>query len=115
MSTTTETPTLRNFIDGAFVEAAASEADTVVNPATGEPLAESPRSSQEDVDRAVAAATKAFGSWGTTTPAERSLALLKLADSLEAHGDETAELEPRNPAKPLAAVKEDEIPFMVDN
>src|SRR3954471_22858171 len=115
MSTATSTPTLRNFIDGEFVEAVASEADTVVNPATGETLAESPRSSQEDVDRAVAAATKAFDSWGSTTPAERSLAMLKLADVLETHGDELAELEARNAGKPLSAVKEDEIPFMVDN
>jgi betaine-aldehyde dehydrogenase len=115
MSTATSTPTLRNFIDGEFVEAAASEADTVVNPATGESLAESPRSSQEDVDRAVAAATKAFGQWGSTTPADRAGALLKLADALESHGDEIAELEARNAGKPLSAVKEDEIPFMVDN
>jgi betaine-aldehyde dehydrogenase len=115
MSTATSTPTLRNFIDGAFVEAAASEADTVVNPATGEILAESPRSSQEDVDRAVAAARRAFDGWGSTTPAERSLAMLRLADTLEAHGDEIAELEARNAGKPLQAVKDDEIPFMVDN
>jgi betaine-aldehyde dehydrogenase len=115
MSTATETPTLRNFIDGEFVEAAASEADTVVNPATGETLAESPRSSQEDVDRAVSAAARAFETWGQTTPAERSLALLKLADALESHGDEIAELEARNAGKPLQAVKDDEIPFMVDN
>src|SRR3954454_5006464 len=115
MSTATSTPTLRNFIDGAFVEAAASEADTVVNPATGETLAESPRSSQEDVDRAVSAAAKAFEAWGQTTPQDRSLALLKLADALESHGDEIAALEARNAGKPLQAVKEDEIPFMVDN
>jgi betaine-aldehyde dehydrogenase len=115
MSTATETPTLRNFIDGEFVEAAASEADTVVNPATGETLAESPRSSQEDVDRAVSAAARAFETWGQTTPAERSLALLKLADALESHGDEIAELEARNAGKPLQAVKDDEVPFMVDN
>src|SRR3954462_4334778 len=115
MSTATSTPTLRNFIDGAFVEAAASEADTVVNPATGETLAESPRSAQEDVDRAVAAAETAFEAWGATTPAERSRALLKLADALESHGDDIAELEARNAGKPLSAVKEDEIPFMVDN
>jgi betaine-aldehyde dehydrogenase len=115
MSTATSTPTLRNFIDGEFVEAAASEADTVVNPATGETLAESPRSSQEDVDRAVAAAGKAFEAWGRTTPADRATALLALADALESHGDEIAELEARNAGKPLQAVKDDEIPFMVDN
>src|SRR3954466_9393613 len=115
MSTTAATPTLQNFIDGAFVDAASSETLAVVNPATGETLAESPRSSQEDVDRAVAAAKKAFDSWGSTTPADRAGALLALADALESHGDEIAELEARNAGKPLSAVKEDEIPFMVDN
>ena len=106
MSTTTA---LRNFIDGEFVEAASTESDAIVNPATGETLAESPRSSQEDVDRAVAAAAKAFETWGATTPADRQLALLKLADVLESHGDEIAELEARNAGKPLQAVKDDEI------
>jgi betaine-aldehyde dehydrogenase len=115
MSTTAATPTLQNFINGEFADASASEADTIVNPATGEQLAEAPRSGQEDVDRAVEAATKAFEAWGRTTPAERQLALLKMADVLESHGDEIAEIEARNAGKPLQSVKDDEITFMVDN
>src|SRR3954454_11411368 len=115
MSTTAATPTLQNFIDGAFVDAAASETLSVVNPATGEELAQAPLSSQPDVDRAVAAARAAFETWSRTTPAERQAALLALADVLEEHGDELAELEARNAGKPLQAVKDDEIPFMVDN
>src|SRR4051794_5391899 len=96
MSTTAASPALRNFIDGEFVAAAADEADEVVNPATGAVLAQAPRSSAEDVERAVSAAARAFETWSRTTPGERSLALLRLADALEAHGDELAELEARN-------------------
>src|SRR6201999_244292 len=72
-------------------------------------------STAEDVDRAVKAARSAFDGWANTTPGERSLALLKLADALEEHGDELAELEARNAGKPLQAVKDDEIPALVDN
>ena len=57
----------------------------------------------------------AFDGWSNTTPGERSLALLKLADAIEEHGDEIAELEARNAGKPLQAVKDDEIRAMVDN
>ena len=87
----------------------------VVNPATGEVMAQAPDSTTEDVERAVKAARAAFDGWSNTTPGERSLALLKLADALEEHGDEIAELEARNAGKPLQAVKDDEIGAMVDN
>ena len=115
MSTTAATPTLQNFIDGAFVDASATETLAVVNPASGEELAQEPVSTSEDVDRAVAAARKAFDGWSRTTPGERQAALLKLAETLESHGDELADLEARNAGKPLQAFKDDEIPFMVDN
>src|SRR5215210_5130125 len=115
MSTTTAAPTLKNFIDGALVDAAGDATDPVVNPATGEELARAPASGQADVDRAVGAARTAFDAWSRTTPAERQAALLRLADILESHGDELAEIEARNAGKPLQAVKDDEIPFMVDN
>src|SRR4051794_11313321 len=114
MSTTTATPTLKNFIDGELVEGH-GEPDAVVNPATGEELAQAPRSTQEDVDGAVGAARRAFDTWSRTTPQERQLALLKLADLIEEHADEIAEIEARNAGKPLQAFKDDEIPFMADN
>jgi len=112
---TTATPTLQNFIDGAFVDPAEGRTDAVLNPATGEEIAQAPSSTQADVDRAVAAARAAFDGWMNTTPMERQAALLKLADALEEHGDEIAELEARNAGKPLQAVKDDEIGAMVDN
>src|ERR671932_2440380 len=111
----TATQTLKNFVDGAFVDPADGRTSPVLNPATGEEIAQAPDSGQEDIDRAVAAARAAFSAWSTTIPAERSLALLKLAEAVEEHGDEIAELESANAGKPLQAVKDDEIPAMVDN
>ena len=87
----------------------------VLNPATGESIAEVPVATTDVVDQAVATARGAFGTWSNTTPAERQEALLKLADAVEAHADELAELESRNAGKPLAAVKADELPAAVDN
>jgi betaine-aldehyde dehydrogenase len=112
----TATQTLKNFINGDWVDPAEGRTDPVYNPATGEEIAQAPSSTAEDVDRAVKAARDAFeGGWGTTTPAERALALLRLADSIEEHADEIAELESSNAGKPLQAFKDDEVPAMVDN
>jgi betaine-aldehyde dehydrogenase len=112
MSTTT---TVQNFIDGKFVDPAEGETEPVVNPATGEVIAQAPLSSAEDVSRAVEAARRAFPSWATQTPGERAFALLKLADAIEEHAEELSELESDNAGKPISAFREDEIPFMVDN
>jgi betaine-aldehyde dehydrogenase len=112
----TEVLTLQNFIDGEHVEGAEGQTEPVLNPATGEVIAYAPLSSAEDVDRAVAGARRAFeGGWSTTTPMERQNALLALAASIEEHGEELAELEAVNAGKPIAAVKQDEIPVAADN
>ena len=113
MASTVET--LKNFIDGELVGAEGEGTEPVLNPATGEELAHAPRSSAADVDRAVQAARRAFEGWSQTTPAQRSEALLALAAVLEEHGDEIARLEALNAGKPIEAVKDDEIPVMVDN
>ena len=86
----------------------------MLNPATGQEVASAPLSGAEDVDRAVAAARRAFEGW-SNTPGERSLALLKLADRLEEHAEELADLEAENAGKPRQAFLEDEMPFLVDN
>jgi betaine-aldehyde dehydrogenase len=114
MATATKTK-LQNFIDGEFTDPAEGQTEPVLNPATGEVIAEAPLSTAEDVNRAVEAAGRAFEGWAETTPGERSLALLKLADAVEEHADEIADLEAANAGKPRAAFYEDEIPFMVDN
>jgi betaine-aldehyde dehydrogenase len=112
---TTETQTLRNFIDGEFADSAQGETEPILNPASGETIGHAPLSSPEDVDRAVRAARRAFEGWSTTTPGERSLALFRLADVVEEHADELTELEVANAGKPINAFRDDEIPFLVDN
>jgi betaine-aldehyde dehydrogenase len=114
MSTIAATPTLQNFIDGEFVAAADGQTSSIINPANGQKIAQAAESSGEDVDRAVAAAKRAFATWGATTPATRSAALLALADAIEEHGDEIAAIEARNAGKPLQSVIDDEIPAIVD-
>jgi 1-pyrroline dehydrogenase len=104
----------RNLVGGEWVDADGGETMEVVNPATGETIAEVPAASAEDVDRAVQAAKKAWPEWRETTPGERAELLLKLADAVEEHADEIAEIESRNVGKPLSYAK-DEIPVCVDN
>jgi betaine-aldehyde dehydrogenase len=106
---------LQNFIDGEAVDSLADETDPVLNPSTGEQLALAPCSTTEELDSAVSAARAAFPSWSTTTPAERSLALLRLADVIEAQADELASLESANAGKAIAAVRGHELGFMVSN
>jgi betaine-aldehyde dehydrogenase len=105
---------LQNFIDGEFVDPAEGQTEPVLNPATAEQIAEAPLSTEEDVNRAVEAAKRAFPGWADTTPSERALALLRLADKIEEHGEELADLESANAGKPRHAVLEDEVPPMAD-
>jgi betaine-aldehyde dehydrogenase len=114
MATATVTK-LKNFINGEFVDPADGATEPVVNPATGEPIAEAPLSNEEDVNRAVAAAKQAFESWGVTTPRERSEKLLALAEVIEERGEELAELESADAGKPRKAALEDEVPVMADH
>ena len=95
--------TYQQFIGGEFVDAASGEALDVENPATGQVIARVPASSKEDVNRAVDAAEKAFESFKQTTPQDRSLMLLKIADALDAAADEIGRLESANAGKPVAA------------
>ena len=107
--------TLENFIDGAFRPALDGHTEPVLNPATGEEIAQAPLSGAADIDTAVAAARRAFESWSQTTPAVRAEALLAIAGAIEEHGEELAREEAINAGKPLAAVLGDEIGVMADN
>jgi 1-pyrroline dehydrogenase len=95
--------TYQQFIGGEFVDAASGATLDVENPANGQVIARVPASSDEDVDRAVNAAATAFETWSQTTPQDRSLILLKIADALEAAGDELGRLESANAGKPVGA------------
>jgi betaine-aldehyde dehydrogenase len=114
MATTTKTK-LQNFIDGELVDAAEGATEEVTNPANGDVIAEMPLSTEQDVNRAVAAARAAFDGWARTTPGDRAAAIYKLADLLEEHAEELADLEAADAGKPRSAFLEDEMPFLVDN
>ncbi len=86
----------------------------LVSPVTGETFAQAPASSAEDVDGAFASAEKAFETWRDTTPSERQLALLRLADAIEERAEEIVAAESENTGKPLGMTMEEEIPAMVD-
>jgi betaine-aldehyde dehydrogenase len=105
------TTTIENYISGKSV--AAGESDAVLNPATGETIAEAPLSSTETVDTAVAAAKAAFEGWARATPADRSNAMLKIADAIEERAEEFAQLESDDVGKPIEYSRE-EIPQAVD-
>ena len=95
--------TYQQLIGGSFVDSASGETFEVINPANDEVIAEVPKSGPEDVDRAVDAAATAFETWKGTTPQDRSLMLLKIADLLESRGDEIGRLESQNAGKPVGA------------
>jgi 1-pyrroline dehydrogenase len=104
----------KNFVGGKLVDAVDGGTMEVLNPATGEVVAEVPRGTQADVDRAVEAAKNALPEWLETTPGERAEALLKLAAVIDDNAEELAEIESRNVGKPLSYAR-DEMPVSADN
>jgi betaine-aldehyde dehydrogenase len=105
---------LENFVNGEYADAADGRRFDIVNPAMGEAFASSPASGQADVDRAFDAAEGAFETWRDSTPSERQLALLRLADKIEENAEELVRAESENTGKPLGLTMEEEIPAMVD-
>src|ERR671930_941137 len=102
------------FIGGQWTDAADGGTMEVLNPATGETIAEVPRCGAEDVDRAVEAAKRALPEWLDSTPGERAELLLKLAQILDDNAEELAQIESRNVGKPIGAAR-DELPVCADN
>lgn len=105
---------LSNFIDGEEVKPFTSNYMDIVNPSTGEVYTASPNSGAQDIDAACKAAARAFTKWGQTTPSERSLALLRIADAMEAHAKDLVDLECENTGKPVALTLSEEIPPAAD-
>ncbi len=104
---------LAHFVGGAFRQGGDGRIP-VVDPATGEAIAEVPRAGAEELDAAVAAAAAAFPEWSATAPGERSAALLALAATVEERAEELGRLESANVGKPVSAVPE-ELAFAIDN
>jgi betaine-aldehyde dehydrogenase len=106
--------TLQNFVDGGFSDARGDGRISLVSPVTGEEFAIAPVSSEADVDNACDAAARAFEKWRDVTPSERSLALIRIADAIEARSDEFVRLESENTGKPLTLTADEEMPPMID-
>ncbi len=104
----------KNFINGAWADAADGRTTPVINPATGEQYADAALSGPADVDAAMQAAAAAFEGWSDATPSTRSLALIRIADAIEARADEIMHLECENTGKPYAVHRGEEIGPMVD-
>ncbi|HXZ64969.1 MAG TPA: gamma-aminobutyraldehyde dehydrogenase [Streptosporangiaceae bacterium] len=105
---------LQNFIGGQWTDLSYDTRADIIDPSTGEVFATAPVSGAAEVDAAVAAAAEAFPGWRDATPAVRSLALLRIADALEARADEFVRAEAQNTGKPIGLTASEEIPPMVD-
>jgi betaine-aldehyde dehydrogenase len=105
---------LRNFIGGHWTDMSYDKKSEVIDPSRGEAYATAPISGPEEVDAAFAAAADAFPGWRDATPSERSLALLRIADEIEANAEQLVEAESQNTGKPKALTLSEEIPPMAD-
>ena len=106
---------LRNFVGGEYVESASGAWMDVVDPSTGQVYAQAPNSTADDVDAACRAARAAFPGWRRATPADRSLALFRLAEALDARREEFIAAECRNTGKPRAWMQDEEFPMLLDH
>jgi phenylacetaldehyde dehydrogenase len=108
--------TRQMFINGKWVDAASGKTFPTYNPATGEVLANVAEGDKEDINRAVAAARAAFdtGPWSKITPSQRGKLIWKLADLIEQHAEEFAQLESLDNGKPLAIARIADIPGTID-
>ena len=104
----------QNFVNGRSVPAADGRTTEIVDPVTGAVYATAPRSAAADIDVAMTAAADAFETWRDTTPGERSLALWRIADAVEARGEELIAMEVGNTGKPAHLTRSEELPPMID-
>ena len=104
-------------INGELVNSSSGKTAEDIGPATGEPVAQVPVSSVEDVERAVAAAREAYddGRWSKLAHGARASLLEKFTQALEAHASELAELESQDTGKPIKLARDSDIPFAFDN
>ncbi len=105
---------LSNFVNGTAAASSASRTSELINPSTADAFARAPISTADDVDTACRAALSAFEVWKESTPSERSLALFRIADAVEARAAELIATESENTGKPLGLTATEEIPPMVD-
>ena len=104
-----------NFINGEFIAPTRGQTFTNLTPITGQPLCEIPRSTSEDIDKALDAAHAAAPAWGKRSVTERSLILLKMADRLEANAERLALFETLDNGKPIRETMAADLPLAVDH
>jgi phenylacetaldehyde dehydrogenase len=123
MSVITLSESARKYTEGTtsmligadWVQAASGETFPVYDPATGSEIARAPRGRADDVDRAVAAARRALkGPWKHTTPQERGKLIWRLADLVEAHLEDFAQIDSLDNGKPINEARFFDVPFTVD-
>jgi aldehyde dehydrogenase (NAD+) len=109
--------TKKMFINGEWVESASGQTFDSLNPATGEVLATLYEAGPEDVDRAVNAARAAFdeGPWSKISAAARSRLIYKLADLMEAHSEELAQLDSLDNGKPIRETANADVPLAIEH
>src|SRR3954469_1719387 len=119
MSTPQPQTTTRNyqlFIDGRFVDAESGKTFQTPNPATGETFAEVAEAERADIDKAVAAARKAFeGKWSKMSARDRGRLIYKLSQLIERDAAQLAELETRDNGKPIKESTYIDLPGVVEN
>lgn len=98
---------IQHYIDGEFVDSADGDTFDVINPVTNETYIQGAAGKKEDIDRAVAAAKRAFeeGSWSSALPRERSRVLHRIADIVEERGSRLAELETFDTGLPITQAR----------
>ena len=101
------------FIGGEWVAALTGETFDVIDPATGLVFDKVPRGEAADVDRAVAAARRAFdhGPWAAMSPSQRGKLVWRLGDLVEMHADEIAEIEAMDNGKPVTDARFGDVAF----
>ena len=106
----------RMYVDGKFINAASGKTFSVYNPATGEVMAQVPEAEAVDVDQAVRSARRAFdeGPWHRMSASQRGRLMLKLADLMEQHLEELAEIESMDNGKPVSVARVADVPLAVD-
>src|SRR5262249_56827771 len=100
----------QNFIGGQWTDMSYDKRSELIDPSTGEVFATAPVSGETEVDAAVQSAAAAFDTWRDTTPSERSLALIRIADAVEARAAAFVKGEAQNTGEPIRRTKSEEIP-----
>ncbi|MQA02578.1 MAG: aldehyde dehydrogenase family protein [Streptosporangiales bacterium] len=106
--------TVRNFVGGKQEDAGSGQTAPLIDPVTGSAYGTAPVSGADDVQHALSVAERAFEKWRDSTPAERQLALSRLADAVESRQDEFLALECENTGKPLELTRQEELPMFLD-